>query len=108
MKMTPDKERRAAELVGRGMTRGEVARRLGVSARTISRALSKPAVAAIAAEARESLDPSAAEVLRALLGSDKEEIRLRAAVALLRDPPPQAAPASTGPTVTVFGGDLDG
>lgn len=106
--MTPDKERRAAELVGRGMTRYEVARRLGVSTRTISRTLAKPAVASAAASARESLDPSAADVLRALLSSDKDEIRLRAAVALLRDPPPQAEPISASPTVTVYGGDLDG
>lgn len=100
--MTPDKERMLAKMIGRGYTRTEAALRLDVSTKTVTRTLKKAEVVALAQETMEAIDPDAADVLRELLSSEREEIRLRAAMALLRDPPPPPEDApSNVPTITV-------
>jgi transposase-like protein len=77
-------EQRIAKLLGQGYTRAAVAQALGVSEPTIQRRLrANPAILEAAQDEQVDRDPDAVEVLRQLLQSDREDIRLKAATALL-------------------------
>jgi transposase-like protein len=80
-------QQRSARLLGQGYTSRAVARRLGISERTLrtwKRLLGFAEL--VERERREAGDPDAREVLHQLLHSDNETVRLRAAVALLSRP----------------------
>lgn len=81
-----DRDRRIAEMTGRGMSRQEVADAIGVSPKTVQRTLAVPEVRAVAQAVQAQVDPSAQQVLRSLLTHSDAGIRLRAAVALLQRP----------------------
>jgi hypothetical protein len=88
-------QQRAARLLGQGYTSRAVARRLGVSERTLRTWKRVPGFPELVErEQRGTGDPDAREVLHQLLHSDNETIRLRAAVALLGRP---GAPRTTSP-----------
>jgi uncharacterized protein YjcR len=77
-------QKRAARLLGQGYTSLAVARRLGVSERTLRTWKQLPGFAELVRrEQAEGGDPDARDVLHQLLHSDNETVRLRAAVALL-------------------------
>jgi hypothetical protein len=100
--MTP-RMRRAARLLGLGYSQKEVARRVGVGDRTIREWLAKVDGFRDLAQASqdELADPSALDVLRDLLHSPTESIRLSAAKSLLYRPAwvpdPDAAPPPPPP-----------
>jgi transposase-like protein len=79
-------QRRAALLLGKGYRPSAIAARLGIAERTLRDWRVLPRFQAAAQHAQEEHgDPDAMEVLRELmLTSDKEEIRLRAATALMQ------------------------
>jgi HEAT repeat protein len=80
-------QQRAARLLGQGYTSVAVARRLGVSERTLRTWKRLPGFAELVQrEQAEVGDPDARDVLNQLLRSDNETVRLRAAVALLSRP----------------------
>jgi hypothetical protein len=87
---------RVARLVGQGFSRTEVARIMLISTKTVMRVMKDPGMLDLARSVFEEDDrePGAAEVLRRLLTSQNENVRLRAAVALLQqtadEPPPEA------------------
>jgi DNA-binding NarL/FixJ family response regulator len=84
-----DREAKIADLLGRGYSVKGIARALGVTDRQVYRLVSaNPAIRAAAAELQAELDPDAVSVLRALLRDPDPKIRLQAATALLRNPPP--------------------
>ncbi len=96
---------RVARLRGQGFSRTEIARLLGCSTRTVSNSLKQPGMRELAEAtlAETAPEPGAVETLRKLLVSEREEIRLRAAVALLAEKVPDAASAATpaGSGITV-------
>ncbi len=105
-----DRRRRVAELTGRGLAQTDIARRLGCSVRTVRRDLAEPVIAARAREVRSQVDPSASDVLRDLLSSEREDIRLAAARALLtlKVPDlPDGATESSAVQVHVIPGRVD-
>jgi hypothetical protein len=82
-----DRQRRAARLLGRGLTQAEVSRVVGRSERTLRAwSSSVPGFSESVDEGRRQNKLPAAEVLEELLYSQSESIRLRAAVALLNSP----------------------
>jgi HEAT repeat protein len=97
-------QRQAAEMIGRGYSRREAADAVGVSLRTIGNWLDGvDGFRALAQEVQKTTpEPNALAVLRDLLTSKDESIRLRAAEALLRPAARDAAaatedrPAATG------------
>src|SRR5439155_25129658 len=98
-----DRDVQIAKLIGRGYTRGEVASRLKVSTKTVSRVMGRPDARALAQRTRELGDPDAVAVLRELLTSPNDHVRLRAAIALLREPvAPDAAIEDDRPRIQVF------
>jgi hypothetical protein len=101
------RDKQVAILTGRGYTREDVARRVGLSVRQVQRILADPEVRELAQATQEQTDPSAVEVLRDLLTSDREDIRLRAAQILLKTPPPDE-PKTTVPNggIIVYPGAL--
>ena len=98
-------QKRAARLLGQGYTSAAVARRLGISERTLRSWKKLPGFLELARrEQAESGDPDAREVLRELLHSDNEMVRLRAAVALLTRPgePDDEEPAIPEGAIIVY------
>ena len=86
MSLSP-RDEQIARLKGRGLRTCEVAARLGVSESTVKRVLRDSTEAqALARRTREAADPAAVDVLRELLSSQSEQVRLRAAIALLAAP----------------------
>ena len=87
--LVTSQQRRAASLLGRGFSQQETGKRVGCNERTLRTWLTKvPGFREAAQREREaSGDPSAIGVLHELLHSKSETVRLRAAVALLRNPP---------------------
>jgi transposase len=81
-----------ARLTGRGFSRGEVAQRLNISAKTVQRVMKQPAAQALAERVREQVDPEVSEVLRELLRSPSDAIRLGACRLLLQAPFPLEDP----------------
>jgi transposase-like protein len=103
-------QKRAARLLGQGYTSRAVARRLGLSERTLRTWKRLPGFAELVErERRETGDPDAREVLHQLLHSDNETVRLRAAVALLARPgePEDDQPAVHDGAIIVHPAALD-
>jgi HEAT repeat protein len=80
------KEEMVARLWGRGYTNAEIASRVKIGGRQVQRCKKNPAVQALAQRIREQTDPSAVDVLRELLTSRSETVRLQAARTLLLTP----------------------
>jgi len=101
--LTP-RDTQICRLTARGYDRGEVAVRTNVSAKTVQRVLKQPEAQALVRKIQEQVDPSAVEVLRELLSSPSDSIRLSAARALLQTPLPYDDPetdADERPRITV-------
>ena len=83
-----DKQLLAARMLGRTHTPEQAADAIGVTSRTIRRWRDTvPGFKEAADAERDAVgEPDALSTLRELLTSDREDIRLRAAVALLRTP----------------------
>jgi hypothetical protein len=85
------KEDACARLAGRGYTIAEIASRMKLGRRQVQRYVNTPEARALAREIREQIDPDATDVLRELLHSRSESIRLQAARTLLLTPVPAEA-----------------
>jgi hypothetical protein len=91
-----------ARLRGMGYSQPETAARLKLSTRTVQRVMKQPEAQAFAQRIREQHDPQATDVLRALLSSANESIRLQAARTLLLTPVPDDDPDDDRPRITVY------
>jgi hypothetical protein len=99
---------RAAELLAHGFTQGETARRVGCSVRSLGRWLADNPDFALAAQAEtDSVGDQPVEVLRSLLSSDNDQVRLRAAAALTEIDKRNAAPDQHGATIHVAAYSFD-
>ena len=102
--MMSPRDTQICRLTARGYDRGEVAVRTNVSTKTVSRVLKRPESQALVQRIREQVDPSAVQVLRELLSSPSDSIRLSAARTLLQTPLPLDDPetdADERPRITV-------
>jgi hypothetical protein len=97
------RQRRAAELLASAYTQEQVAKRVGCSVRSIGRWLADNPEFQQAAQADTDTitDQTPVEVLRSLLSSDRDDIRMRAASRLHEIEAQQSAPEQRGATLYV-------
>lgn len=97
-----NREKKLSDLLGRGYTNKGCANALGVTERTVQRMRQvNPDINTEAARLQAERDPDAVEVLRRLLSDTDPNIRLKAAVALLRTPDEATDPDTQVVTLVV-------